>query len=346
MKAGTIINDLVFLYGGNKINLALPVSSIISKFDRERKIISIIVNDLSESSQNKQNIIKSTIPICPTCAENIKFDINNYRINLTECKKGHSFNLPINEYEQTQNIDLDKIICNKCNAKKLNTYENKMYVCNKCKIILCPLCESTHDKYHSSINYDFKYSTCEEHNELYISYCKSCKKNICVKCQKNHLQHDVVQFGEIFPDKDELLNALKEFRKIIDVFNNDINSIIDRFNKVKENIEMIYKIYYEMVTKYEDKNRNYEAFMSLNGIKNNNILKNPDTIKLVNNMNEKSKYILNIYEQMFQQNQQNMINININAPKIEHSKLIPKKIILQILKPILILQHFYIKLQL
>ena len=41
---------------------------------------------------------------------------------------------------------------------------------------------------------------------------------------------------------------------------------------------MIYKIYYEMVTKYEDKNRNYEAFMSLNGIKNNNILKNPDTI--------------------------------------------------------------------
>ncbi len=26
MKAGTIINDVVFLYGGNKINLALPVS--------------------------------------------------------------------------------------------------------------------------------------------------------------------------------------------------------------------------------------------------------------------------------------------------------------------------------
>ena len=42
-------------------------------------------------------------------------------------------------------------------------------------------------------------------------------------------------------------------------------------------------------------------------------------------MNDKSKYILNIYEQKFQQNQQNMINININAPKIEHSKLIPKK---------------------
>ena len=154
---------------------------------------------------------------------------------------------------------------------------------------------------------------------------KVVKRNICIKCQKNHLKYDVVQFREIFPDKDKIIKYLKGIQKKIDVFNNNIKSIIDRFNKVKDNIEMIYKIYYEMVTKYEDKNRNYEAFMSLNGIKNNNILKNPDTIKLVNNMNEKSKYILNIYEQMFQQNQQNIIKININAPKIEHSKLIPKK---------------------
>ena len=58
MKAGTIINDVVFLYGGNKINLALSVSSIISIFDSERKIISIIVNDLSESSQNVVIILR------------------------------------------------------------------------------------------------------------------------------------------------------------------------------------------------------------------------------------------------------------------------------------------------
>jgi len=94
-----------------------------------------------------------------------------------------------------------------------------------------------------------------------------------------------------------------------------------RFNKVKENIEMIYKIYYEMITKYEDKNRNYEAFMSLNGIKNNNFVKNLENINLINNINDKSKHILNIYEQMFQHNQQNIIITN-NIP--QNLKL-PKK---------------------
>ena len=229
--------------------------------------------------------------------------------------------MPINEYEQTQNIDLDKIFCNKCNAKKSNTYENKMYLCNICKIRLCPLCQSKHDKSHNAINYDFKHSTCEKHNELYNSYCKDCKTNICVKCQKNHIQHDVIQFGMIFPDKDELLKALKEFRKIIELFNKDIDKIIERFNKVKENIERIYKIDYEMVTKYEDKNRNYQAFMSLNSIKNNIVMKNLSNINQVNNIIDKSKYILNIYDQMFQQNLQNMINKNF-VPKATIKKKI------------------------
>ena len=88
---------------------------------------------------------------------------------------------------------------------------------------------------------------------------------------------------------------------------------------------MIYKIYYEMVTKYKDKNINYEAFMSLNEIKNINIVKNLDNINQVNNINDKSKYILSIYEQMFQQNQQNIIDINNNAPKIKPLNPIPKK---------------------
>ena len=276
IKAEVSLNNLVFLYRGININLNQTVSSIISKFDKERRIISILVDDLSPQNPNIPSIIKSSIPICPRCYENIKFEIINYKIRLSGCKNEHSNNMLIKEYEQSQNIDLNKIVCSKCNAKKLETYENLMYFCNKCKMILCPLCKSQHDKLnkaHNAINYDFKNYTCEKHNELYNSYCKSCKNNICVKCQKEHLKHDIISFGTIFPDVDDLLNSLNDFRKIIDTFNNDINNIIDRFNKVKENIEMIYKIYYEMVIKYEDKNRNYEIFMSLNDIKNSNVMK-------------------------------------------------------------------------
>ena len=332
IKAEVSLNNLVFLYRGININLNQTVSSIISKFDKERRIISILVDDLSPQNPNIPSLIKSTIPICPRCYENVKFDIINYKINLSGCKNEHSNNMLIKEYEQSQNIDLNKIVCTKCNAKKLETYENLMYFCNKCKMVLCPLCKDQHDKLnkaHNAINYDFKNYTCEKHNELYNSYCKSCKNNICVKCQKEHLKHDIISFGTIFPDVDELLNSLKDFRKIIDTFNNNINSIIDRFNKVKENIEMIYKIYYEMVTKYEDKNRNYEIFMRLNDIKKNSVMKELQDIININNINEKVKEILNVYEQMNQPNQQNAKNMQNNVSRANTNPSISSQIIPQ-----------------
>ena len=52
IKAEANLNYLVFLYRGMDINLGQTVSSIISKFDKERKIISILVDDLSPQNQN------------------------------------------------------------------------------------------------------------------------------------------------------------------------------------------------------------------------------------------------------------------------------------------------------
>lgn len=120
---------------------------------------------------------------------------------------------------------------------------------------------------------------------------------------------NIIQFGYIFPDKEELLNILKDSKKIIDVFIKDISDIIERFKNVKENIETIYKIYFEMVTKYDDKNRNYQVFNSLNNIKNINIIMNDlNDINKINDIHDKMTNILNIYNQMFQTNQNNKIN--------------------------------------
>ena len=44
-------------------------------------------------------------------------------------KNGHSFNMVLNEYEQTQNIDLNKIKCAKCNTTQYKTYNNEMFIC-------------------------------------------------------------------------------------------------------------------------------------------------------------------------------------------------------------------------
>ena len=93
----------------------------------------------------------------------------------------------LNEYENTQKIDTSKIKCSKCNCNvaKSEIYNNEMYICNICKMYLCPLCRARHDDSHKVFKDDEKNYICEIHNELYVSYCKSCKSNICLKCEKN-----------------------------------------------------------------------------------------------------------------------------------------------------------------
>ena len=173
-----------------------------------------------------------------------------------------------------------------------------MYICNQCKIILCPLCKQQHEKSHSIISYDEKNYRCSKHNELFISYCNDCLINLCFKCQKEHLQHNILSMSSILPEKNDLYAILKKLRKSMDIFNKDINQIIERMNKVKQNFEKLYKIYYDMVDKYDDGKRNYEIIMSLNNINNNNILQDLETINQTNNINCKVEKILDKYQQM------------------------------------------------
>ena len=63
---------------------------------------------------------------------------------------------------------------------------------------LCYLCNSNHDESHEAINYDNNNYICEDHNEKYISYCKTCNKNICSICLGNHNNHDIISYTELY----------------------------------------------------------------------------------------------------------------------------------------------------
>jgi hypothetical protein len=129
------INNLYFLYNGNKINIELKLNEIINNYDKERKEVSILVI-------NKNNIValnkekKLEFPMCPKCNENIMLEVKNYKINLYNCKNKHNINnILINEYNEY--IDLTKIECNKCKRKQYEIYNNEMYIgyCKKEKKI-------------------------------------------------------------------------------------------------------------------------------------------------------------------------------------------------------------------
>jgi hypothetical protein len=262
--------------------------------------MSIIANQISfENSNIHPGFIKSKFPICPKCSEKVILQIDNFKINILGCKNGHVFNnMILNEYETTQKIDITKIKCSNCNIAKSETHDNEMHICNICKMYLCPLHRQTHDKSHKIIKYEDKDYTCEIHNETFVSYCKSCKSNICLKCEKKHLKHDIISFGTILPEKDILVKQLDEYRNIVATFNNDINQIINKLLNIRENIEILYNIYHDMVSQYEDHCRNYEIFISLGNFENNKIIKEIETINHMENINSKIENILNIYERM------------------------------------------------
>ena len=340
-KIQTDITNLIFLYSGNTINLHNSLSQIMNNIDKQRKVVSILVNTINTITKTKTitNLIKSDIPICPECSETIKFDVNNYQIYLSECRNGHIKYLPIDEYEKTQYIDLNKIICKSCGTNKNKVYDNKMYMCYTCNSVLCPLCKNNHDKKHAVVNYDFKNFLCERHYESYNSYCSYCKVNLCLRCQKYHQEQNIISFGNIFPEKDELLVKLEETKKVIDVFKKDIKEIIKKLNTVKENIEILYDIYYKMITKFDSRKRNYETFMSINSFNTNMVFQavqqinqtnevqqlNPTNINNLNNnfqavqqinqtqdTNQKIQSILSMYNQMKQQNNTMMMEQNQN----------------------------------
>ena len=301
-KIQTDINKLGFLYSGNKINLEQNLSQIINQYDKERNCISIIVYDKESKSDkdnnNKSKLIKSDFPICRKCLKNANFEIINYIIKLSHCKEKHITNMNINEYEESQKLDLAQIKCYMCKTSKAETYNNIINICNECEKILCPLCSPKHDKTHNLINYDQKNYICKKHNELYNSYCCDCGLNICLQCQKLHLKHEQISFGEIFPDKDKLNKRLKEFRNEINIFNKDIDDIINKLNDVKRNFDIIYEIYDNMITKFEDKNRNFQVLKSLNNFLGNNFIQDFKNINQINTIDIKFKNIIEIYEKM------------------------------------------------
>ena len=126
LKSKIDLNRIYFIYNGNRINEEVYYNQLINEEDRNKNVMNILVYD--------ENIYQSNGIICPECKENILIKIKDYKINLYECKNGHSLkNILLKEYEKTQNINLSKIICEICKINNKNNDE--IYTCFNCKII-------------------------------------------------------------------------------------------------------------------------------------------------------------------------------------------------------------------
>ena len=147
-KANLDINNIYFIFSGKVINKEDKLEEVMSESDKRNKKMIILVYSINSTIVNE----------CPECKEICKYEINDYQIILYDCKNGHiTENIKLDEFRNKQIIDISQIKCDKCkNKDKSNTFNNEMYICYECKMNLCPLCKSIHDKTHSIINYDQK----------------------------------------------------------------------------------------------------------------------------------------------------------------------------------------------
>ncbi len=131
-------------------------------------------------------------------------------------------------------------------------------------------------------------------------YCEQCKKNICIICEKEHINHKKISLGEILLDKNKLEENKNKLRKILDEFENDIKIIIDKLNNVLKNMEKYYNIFDDLMGGYEIKKINFHLLKNLNDINeyNNFIIKDLNQIIYEKDINLKFKSMMNIWSKI------------------------------------------------
>ena len=181
-KSQLDINNVQFFSNGQKISNNEKVKNILNQTEKSinRKII-LVLSINSTINNNNTNMIKSKDIICPTCKEICIYKIKEHKIKLYGCKNGHiTENIKLDGFNNKQKIDSSQIICDKCkNNSKLITFNNEFFICYECKMNLCPLCKSIHDKTHSIINYDYKNYICNN-IMMYLLYIVMIVKLIYV----------------------------------------------------------------------------------------------------------------------------------------------------------------------
>ena len=179
-----------FLYGGKILDEQtseekIPISDNNKRF--------IQVDDNYETNNPKDVVIKSNIIICPTCQESASISLDNNKITISNCKNGHDIKkINIQDFSNTQKINISKIICGRCKQNNMGTAVDHIFFrCIESKINLCSLCKAVHNSKHNVINYSNIFYTCEEHGELFTSFCFKCKVNLCFLCEEKHINHNV-----------------------------------------------------------------------------------------------------------------------------------------------------------
>ena len=139
-------------------------------------------------------------------------------------------------------------------------------------------------------------------------------------CGTEHKGHKTIHYGDLLPDEKKMNDSLKQLEEKKNQLNNEIDEIIRKLNKVKENLEYYYNIYKNLINNFNKEKINYEILYNINNFNHNDIINDVNNIINTNNFENKFKEIMNIYNKMNITNSISMI-YKINKIKDNNIKL-------------------------
>ena len=143
----------------------------------------------------------------------------------------------------------------------------------------------------NEINEKETITLCQEHNEKYESFCKSCHKNICAEClNKSHQNHNILKFKDFQPSNDEITNLKNSIKNEIKItsefltleFNRWLDELRDKFDDMMDVIAYKNKLYNQIISNYESGNLNYQIIHNIKIILKDQISRNPISKELAN----------------------------------------------------------------
>ena len=233
----------------------------MSELDQEEKKLKVSVNMNKEDKEPEQIIIRSDDIICPKCKEPCRIAFDNLMIKLYECSNKHEINdIKIENFDDTQKIDISQIACENCNLNNKGNYENdEFFVCLTCNKNICPSCKSNHNTQHNIIKYEQKNYICQKHNEPFNYYCKDCNTNMCFACE-GHVEHKIIDLEDLISNMGKKKSILEEMKKVIEALNEKIKRIIKILNGFRDFIKKFYEINNKIVSNYNVERINYQFY--------------------------------------------------------------------------------------
>lgn len=277
----------------NKLNFQNPYAIILM-----RDLINILI--IEENTADYEVILKNVKDYfkiyylfrCPKCLAILHANYLGGIQIICAYDKVPFYPKDIKEMKDYLNI---KINCKSC-EKKIEIYENN-YKCLKCKEFFCQDCSEAHknnDIQNILINtYEIGF-ICEEHLELFSTFCALCKTNLCETCKKSH-PHKVGQ-------------------KIYEINENLIET------NIKKDIEKSRDIY-EYISTILSFNYNYMKHFSYNNLYIRTSIWFKEKFKRIDPVGDYKFYFNQFFDKLFQ-NYYSEILRNVSEGKSEYYKLL------------------------